>query len=421
MNHVLQKIVNKAKSCEGEKDFLDILFGEAKESVLAGATIVLFGAGDLGVEMLYSLKVQGISVSCFCDNNASKQGRSIKGIPVISFAELESSHKESLIVLTLCKHIRAVAAQLKDKGFCLGNVFRKEDNSDSALLAMYAMVGTQVTFVDYKNSSKPLSILDNLISMEAKIAAAHDAYVDEKSQALFITKLALYASDLHFSLFKEFMLMFSEPIHEFGMLNYDGTPEDYYYFNNDVLEIEEGEVYVDVGAFDGDTIESFNSTCNKLNVKYKKIYGFEPDPDCYKKLEENIESYENVSLHKLGLWSESTILEFTSSSESLHEQAASIAGSGNVKIEVVSLDDFLEGDEITFIKMDPSGDIVNKVLVGAEKTILKYKPKLALGIYHSLEEFIDIPIYLKKLCPEYQLFLRHNTYHLCDTDLYGYI
>lgn len=419
MNSVLQKVVDKVKSCEGKKDFLDILFGKAKESALAGAPIVLFGAGDLGAEMLYALKLQGITVSCFCDNNVSKQGQSIKGIPVISFTELQSSHKDSLIVLTLCKHVRAVAAQLKDKGFDLGNVFRKEENSDSSLLAMYAMVGTQVTFVDYKNVSKPLSILDNLMSMEVKVEAAHDAYMDEKSQALFITKLALYASDLHFSLFKEFMLMFSEPIHEFGMLNYDGTPEDYYYFNNDVLEVEEGEVYVDVGAFDGDTIKSFNNACNKLNVNYKKIYGFEPDPECYKRLENNVASYDNVSLHKLGLWSESKTLEFTSSGESIHDQAGSIAGSGNVKIEAVSLDDFLDGDKVTFIKMDPSGDIVNEVLLGAEKTISKHKPKLALGIYHSLEEFIDVPVYLKKICPEYKLFLRHNTYHLCDTDLYA--
>ena len=71
--------------------------------------------------------------------------------------------------------------------------------------------------------------------------------------------------------------------------------------------------------------------------------------------------------------------------------------------------------------MDPSGDIVNEVLSGAEKTISTYKPKLALGIYHSLEEFINIPIYLKEISPEYKLFLRHNTYHLCDTDLYAYV
>jgi len=421
MNNILQKIVDKVNSCEGKSDFVDVLFGEYKESALAGESIVLFGAGDLGVEMLYALQLQGVTPTCFCDNNTSKQGKCIKGIPVISFDELQSSHKDSLIVLTLCKNVRAVASQLKNAGFDLENIFRKEDSSDSSLLAMYAMVGTQVTFVDYNNSSKPQSILDNLISMETKIKVAHDAYMDDKSKELFIAKLALYASNLHFSLFKEFMLMFSEPVHQFGMLNYNGTPEDYYYFNNDVLEISEGEVYVDVGAFDGDTIESFNDACNKLNVNYKKIYGFEPDPECYKSLENNVASYDNVSLHKLGLWSESKTLEFTSSGESIHDQAGSVAGSGNVKIEAVSLDDFLDGDKVTFIKMDPSGDIVNEVLLGAEKTISKHKPKLALGIYHSLEEFIDIPIYLKEICPEYKLVLRHNTYHLCDTDLYAYV
>jgi hypothetical protein len=59
--------------------------------------------------------------------------------------------------------------------------------------------------------------------------------------------------------------------------------------------------------------------------------------------------------------------------------------------------------------------------LGGTETIKAKKPILALVVYHSLEEFIEVPILLKKWCPEYNLFLRHNTYHLCDTDLYAYV
>ncbi len=423
MNDVLQKIIDKVNAAEGKEDFLTVLFGHYKKEALDKRPVVLFGAGALGMEMLYALKQHGVTPVCFCDNDSTKHGKVINNIPVISFSELKQRHRNSLIVLGLTNNMEYVTNQLKSHGFDLKKVFRKETDIDTDLLAMYSMVGSQSLFVDYKNASIPNSILDKLLKMEMKIKQAHDAYYDTKSKELYIMKLAVFASNMHFYLFKEFMLLFSEPIHKFGMLNYEGTPEDYFYFNNDVLTLSPNEIYVDVGAFDGDTIETFVQACSNKGVNYRHIYGFEPDPVCFKRLEKNIVNYANVSIHQIGLWSESKTLKFVPSVEAIHDQAAKIIddGAGSVEIKVSSLDDFLDGQEVTFIKMDPSGDIINEVIVGATYTISEYKPKLALGIYHSLEEFVDIPITLKNLCPDYKLFLRHNTYHLCDTDLYAYV
>ena len=95
------------------------------------------------------------------------------------------------------------------------------------------------------------------------------------------------ASEGNFQLFKDFILSYSQPVLNFGFGNYEGTPEDYYYFNNDVLKLEPGEVYVDVGAYDGDTVQTFTQACQRLQLEYAWIHAFEPDPQCYQALLKN--------------------------------------------------------------------------------------------------------------------------------------
>jgi FkbM family methyltransferase len=418
---VIAKIEAHIDSVASKPDFLDVLFGVQKQAIEDGAKIILFGAGALGKELLYAFRHINIEPVAFCDNSLALHGQKLNGIPVISVTELIENFSDGYVVLSLVKHTDTVVKQLTEIGFNLDRVFRKENSITNKMLAMYAMVGTQALFIDTKNRAMPLSVLDKLRQQRHQIELAYDCYSDQKSKDLFVMKLALLASNLHFTLFNDFMMLFSEPCHEFGLLNYEGTPEDYYYFNNDEFKLKDGEIYLDVGAFDGDSVGTFVDACSDQGVHYKKIIAIEPDPNCYRQLVDNTASFQSMFTHQIGLWNESTTLKFMSSEQAIHTQAGNISMSedATVTINVQRLDDFLDGDEVTLIKMDPSGDIVLQVLQGAVKTITNHRPKLALGIYHSLDEFIQTPIMLKELCPNYVLTLRHNTYHLCDTDLYA--
>ncbi|MDR2651595.1 MAG: hypothetical protein LBC68_04690, partial [Prevotellaceae bacterium] len=60
-----------------------------------------------------------------------------------------------------------------------------------------------------------------------------------------------------------------------------------------------------------------------------------------------------------------------------------------------------------------------KALYGAEKTIKKYKPKLAICVYHRKEDLITIPQYIKLLRDDYCLFLRHYSDFFAETVLYA--
>jgi hypothetical protein len=76
------------------------------------------------------------------------------------------------------------------------------------------------------------------------------------------------------------------------------------------------------------------------------------------------------------------------------------------------------GAAATFIKMDIEGAEFN-ALKGAERTIRKHKPKLAVCVYHKAEDLITIPQYIKSLVPEYKLYFRAHLPGPFDYVLYA--
>ena len=419
MNSVSKQIVECIDSAREKQGFLDVLFGGHKQEALQGVPVVLFGAGGLGEELCSTLHTHGVYPVCFCDNNDSRKGSIYCGIPVITFQELKESFRNSLIVIASHKYIGPMTDQLLKNGFSRDRVLCKVSDVSAPIVFMYSMIGTQCLFAGYKQQCGTRTVMDTLLEHEQSLLEAYDLFADKHSQGLFVSKLALMASDGNFELFRNFIQSYSQPVLEFGYGNYDGTPEDYYYFNNDVISLSPDEVYIDVGAYDGDTVYTFVEACRKNRVDYTRIHAFEPDPHCYQALLKNTANYKNVVCHPSGVWSQSRVLRFKSSGNAIHDQAGTIDHSGDIEIEVVSLDDCLQGEKVTFVKMDPGGNVIPEAIRGAAGIIAQHKPKLALGAYHALESIFEIPLLVRKICPDYKLYLRHNTYHLCDTDLFA--
>lgn len=91
---------------------------------------------------------------------------------------------------------------------------------------------------------------------------------------------------------------------------------------------------------------------------------------------------------------------------------------GNISVKADSIDNRLRGRKATFIKMDVEGSEL-ETLKGAEKTILKYRPKLAISLYHKDEDIVTIPIFLERLGLGYKYYLRHYQTRMCETVLYA--
>ncbi len=92
---------------------------------------------------------------------------------------------------------------------------------------------------------------------------------------------------------------------------------------------------------------------------------------------------------------------------------------GNSTIEVDQLDAVLpEGEPATFIKMDLEGAEYH-ALEGAKQTIQRYRPKLAISVYHKPEDIWEIPGVILNIHPGYKLYLRHYSIAAAETVVYA--
>ena len=82
-----------------------------------------------------------------------------------------------------------------------------------------------------------------------------------------------------------------------------------------------------------------------------------------------------------------------------------------LSVETQSIDNLVsEGNlsRVDFIKMDIEGSEMN-ALLGAEQTIRRYRPRLAISVYHSVQDFIRIPEWIANLGLGYRMYLDHFT------------
>jgi len=77
-----------------------------------------------------------------------------------------------------------------------------------------------------------------------------------------------------------------------------------------------------------------------------------------------------------------------------------------------------EIERVDFVKMDIEGSEL-AALRGAAKALVRFRPKLAISLYHKPEDFFEIPRYLKQLLPDYEFYLDHYSIHFGETVLYG--
>ncbi len=183
------------------------------------------------------------------------------------------------------------------------------------------------------------------------------------------------------------------------------------YFDKGIMKPSEHEIFVDGGSLDGMDSKNFASWCEGY---YDYIYAFEPDSANIDKMKAVANEINRFEVCPVGLWSEKTVLRFTSGAS----ENCTISEEGDISIDVDSIDNVLNGRSATYIKMDIEGSEL-RAIEGAEKTIKTYRPKLAICVYHKPEDIIDIPMKIMKINPNYNFYLRHYSYVETETVLYA--
>lgn len=331
---------------------------DMKNKSAKGIPIVLFGKALYGSMVEEYLHSEGLQIAdVFIDDHASEA--------YMTYDEVKKKHHQFIVVV----------------GFIRGTAEREEKvnklKSEQMLACYYLDIPfpSDKKFINWQFLEQNEEILDQV----------YDMLSDEPSKEIFIHFLAakVYGNS---SILSSFYC-------------------DQLYFAPGLINISEKEIFLDCGAFDGDTLEDF---LRFSNGKFQKYYALEPDLSSFHQLKAYVDGLhgrdrDRIILIKVGAYNERKTLRFKGN----HQGSSHISSSGGHLISAEKIDDI--APEATFVKMDIEGSEL-MALDGARQTIRKNHPQMAISVYHKSTDLLEIPLYIKSLVPEYKMYLRHHAY-----------
>ncbi|MBS1205713.1 MAG: hypothetical protein H6R25_2612 [Proteobacteria bacterium] len=347
------------KICESKNHFIDTI-AEMQQN---GRPLVLCGAGNLGQKTWEFLTSRGVKVDYVAVNEKYFTECAVfYGYNIINLDRMTERDETYNYILA----IQYVSEELEA-------MLRK--NAESILIFDQSFIGV---------NTDTLYSLEFCQENEPLLTEFYNSLGDEKSKetlVAFINQRICARSSYYGKYF--------DPNH---------------YLAEDLVRLQDDEVYVDCGAYDGDSVLAFLKAAEKQGVKKPaKILAFEPEEKNFELLKNaNIGDVKLTAINK-GVWSENTTLRFESG---MDVSSRLSEGEGNTSIDVISIDSALEGsNHATFIKMDIEGAEL-EALKGAQQTIRASLPVLTISLYHKPEDLITIPQYIRELSDDYRFYLR---------------
>lgn len=258
------------------------------------ANVCIFGIGTFFKEG-YPYVKEMLGAAYVCDNHieqALKEKRETYGLTGITVDELEKL-ENTLVVIMIGNGYTEVEKQLDEKN--IEHVYIGE-----LILNMYTPKHSAEWFL--KESENIVNAVDLFEDEESK-----DNYVE-----IICNRIAPHLSEKTF-----------EEIKTGGE-----------YFATGLWSYQPEEIFVDVGAYTGDTIIQFRDHVLKNKGGYRKIYAFELEKNFYQQLITNVEKegLENIDAYNIGI------------AETCNEQGS-----------MICLDTMFLEKEITLVKMDIEG------------------------------------------------------------------
>lgn len=368
---------------------------QSKNDLLKAAEtkdIVFFGAGAMALRLLSMMDIAK-NVRFICDNKEHRIGTKLCGINIVHPEKLKTMDvQKTAVVITSRNYQKEIADQICQIG-------------DFDLYFARVLVNEMLEHVAWE-------LFDN----QDMIAQVEELLIDEisrKSYKEIVGRRMVFGecdcSDIIVPGDTEYVLpqMFAEK-----------APEE--------------EVIVDCGAYVGDTVELFYK---HLGKRIKRIWALECGHKQLQRLEERVARMQNlpdvpeIKILPYAVSDHKELVRFY--------QLNSLDGSfieknrefiKNTKydreaytVETDTLDHLLpETEPVTLIKMDIEGSEY-QALLGAAKLIQRYKPKLAISIYHWGKDYFRLALLIKELVPEYKIAIRHHKRTTRGTNLYAWI
>ncbi len=362
----LDRILSEPLSSVRERE------NSAFDNLLAGCgnRLVLFGAGNLGRKVLQCLRSIGVEPLAFADNSPSKWGSQVDGVPVLSPKDAAAQYGGSALFLIAI--------------WSLGHYYR---DSRTQLESMGCAYVDSTAFLRWKFADQLLpdfcqDLPHKLYEQAADVRKAASLWADDASRQEYLNHVRWRA---------------------LGDQNALGPPVDEkQYFPDSLYRIDDHEVFVDCGAYTGDTAEQVI----RRNPAFSRIVAIEADPenfDCLTKWIGTLDTpvASRISALNVAVGAKRGKLRFQAGGG----EGAKLAADGNVVVECIPIDELAPAAGSTFIKMDIEGAELD-ALAGARRSIQKNRPILSICVYHKQDDLWRIPLFIDTLVEDYRFFLR---------------
>ena len=257
-----------------------------------------------------------------------------------------------------------------------------------------------------------------------------------------IKKKIYTCSAIYFSLFKKNLLQMAETLSdeksrrnfyellsarlEGRLMNEDLIDHRHYFSLYHFSVINKNEVFVDAGAYAGDTLEKF--LFEKFGT-FKFYYAFEPFEESYIALTNRVARLEKEwGGVKDKIICEKLALDKASKTAWISPSAMPVGAVVRADVEhfdlaqqirAITVDEYFKGEKVTTIKADIEGKELD-MLLGAQETIKNWKPHMAVSIYHKPSDMFRIFEKIQDLDSSYRFAVRCHAADGNDTVLYAF-
>ena len=315
--------------------------------------IVLYGMGNGADKIIKVLEEYGIEFKGVFASDGFVRNKLFHGFPVESYETLKNRFGQMIVLLCFGTHLPEVMENIK-------RIAKEQE--------LYAP--------DVPVVGEGLLNSKLCRSQRAELEKVYSLLADEKSKQTF-------ENILRYRLSGDVSYLF----------DCEADVDEPY---NSFLKLESGESFLDLGAYNGDTVLDIAKRC----PDYNRIIGVEPDAKTFRKLKNNTKDLKNTLCLNV------CVSDFSGKGRFLMKGGRnSVVGEG-IETDFSTVDDILKGEKITFIKMDVEGEEL-KAVKGAKNTILKYKPKMIISAYHRTEDFWTLPKTVLEINPNYKVYMRH--------------
>ncbi len=291
--------------------------------------------------------------------------------------------------------------KIVNKNFSKEEIEKIESN-DNFIKAMMNEENNNSFDIFYNMLEEPYSkdLFEKIVRYRYLLSFYRDAYTNSKEKIKLSMKygsINIFSWGLKRFLFALQKYRYPSEIENFLLFYIFGLEQ---YNVKDIFEVSGDSVVFDIGAWKGDTAYFFSKKCNDN----AKIYAFEPDANAFETLKVMKEKYKlnNILLENVLFSNKNETIDFVSMTPNTPA----------VKMNAVTVDEFVESnniEKIDYLKMDVEG-AEKHILEGAVNTIKKFRPSLAIAVYHGgelfMEDFYKVPVFIKKITENYEYYIR---------------